>query len=77
MASLRLADPALIPVYEKVKEKQRLSAADGLTLFQSPDLLGVGYLANIVRERLHDRRAFYIYNQHINYSNVCVNGCKF
>ncbi|MDD2901716.1 MAG: aminofutalosine synthase MqnE [Syntrophales bacterium] len=77
MASLRLADPALIPIYEKVKEKQRLSAADGLTLFQSSDLLGVGYLANIVRERLHDRRAFYIYNQHINYSNVCVNGCKF
>jgi len=77
MASLRLADPALIPIYEKVKEKQRLSAADGLTLFQSSDLLGVGYLANIVRERLHGRRAFYIYNQHINYSNVCVNGCKF
>ncbi|MFZ5452719.1 MAG: aminofutalosine synthase MqnE [Thermodesulfobacteriota bacterium] len=77
MASLQFRDPALTPIYQKVTESQRLSAADGLTLFHSPDLLGVGYLANIVRERLHARRAFYIYNQHLNYSNVCVNGCKF
>src|SRR4030042_1881746 len=77
MATLHFTDPALLPVYEKVLERERLSPEDGLTLFKSPDLLGVGYLANIVRERLHGRKAFYIYNQHLNYSNVCVNGCKF
>jgi aminodeoxyfutalosine synthase len=77
MASLRFEDPALLPIYEKVKGNQRLSGEDGLTLFQSKDLLGVGFLANIVRERLHGRKAFYIYNQHLNYSNICVNGCKF
>ena len=37
----------------------------------------MGYLAQMVRERLHGRKAYYIYNQHINYSNICVNGCKF
>jgi aminodeoxyfutalosine synthase len=31
----------------------------------------------MVKERLHGRKAYYIYNQHINYSNICVNGCKF
>src|SRR5512143_167266 len=77
MTSLRFKDHALLPIHEKVLAKKRLDAADGLTLFQSPDLLGVGYLANLVRERLHGRQAFYIYNQHINYSNICVNGCKF
>jgi aminodeoxyfutalosine synthase len=77
LATLHFRDPALVPVYEKVLERARLSLKDGLTLFNSPDLLGVGYLANIVRERLHGRKAFYIYNQHLNYSNICVNGCKF
>ncbi len=77
MTSNRFADQALLPIYEKVLVGQRLDTDDGLTLFKSPDLLGVGYLANLVRERLHGRRAFYIYNQHINYSNICVNGCKF
>ncbi len=76
-ANSRFQDPALNPIQEKVAAGARLNREDGLTLFRSPDLLGVGYLANQVRERLHGRKAFYIYNQHLNYSNICVNGCKF
>lgn len=70
-------DKRLYPIYDKVASQERLSREDGCALFESPDLLGVGRLAQIVRERLHGRRAFYIYNQHINYSNICINGCKF
>ncbi len=70
-------DPRLQPIYEKVAAGTRLDREDGLTLFHSADLLGVGYLANLVRRRLHGNKAFYVYNQHINYSNICVNGCKF
>jgi aminodeoxyfutalosine synthase len=72
-----IQDPALWPIYDKVAAGARLNQEDGCTLFESLDLLGVGHLAQIVRERLHGRQAFYIYNQHINYSNICVNGCKF
>ena len=70
-------DPQLLPIRDKVLAQERLNFADGLTLYRSADLLGVGYLANLVRERLHGNRAYYIVNQHINYSNICVNGCKF
>jgi aminodeoxyfutalosine synthase len=70
-------DPALVPIRDKVAAGARLDASDGCTLFRSADLLGVGYLAQTVRQRLHGRQAFYIYNQHLNYSNICVNGCKF
>ncbi len=73
----RFQDQALWPIYEKVVAGIRLSREEGLTLFDSPDLLGVGALAQMVRERLHGRKAYYIYNQHLNYSNICVNGCKF
>jgi aminodeoxyfutalosine synthase len=72
-----IQDPALMPIYDKVAAGGRLNQADGGTLYESPDLLGVGRLAQMVRERLHGRKAFYIYNQHLNYSNICVNGCKF
>jgi aminodeoxyfutalosine synthase len=39
--------------------------------------LAVGYLANLVRERKNGNKAFFIYNQHVNYSNICTNLCKF
>ncbi|MEN6627429.1 MAG: aminofutalosine synthase MqnE [Candidatus Sumerlaeia bacterium] len=68
-------DPALATVAGKIAAGERLGRADGLALFQSPDLLGVGWLANRVRERLHGNKTFYNINRHINYSNICVASC--
>ncbi len=64
-------------VLDKVKAGERLSPDDGFRLYVCPDILALGFLANIVRERLNGNRAFFIYNQHINYSNICTNLCKF
>jgi aminodeoxyfutalosine synthase len=49
--TFQFSDRKLIPIHEKVMAEARLSFEDGVTLFQSLDLLGIGYLANIVRER--------------------------
>ena len=67
----------LMPLYEKVVRGERLSFEDGMTLYTTPNLSGVGYLANLVRERLNGDYAYYIRNQHINYTNICNKGCKF
>ncbi|MEW6428196.1 MAG: aminofutalosine synthase MqnE [Thermodesulfobacteriota bacterium] len=64
-------------ILDKVKNDERLSVADGLRLFRSNDILAVGYLANLVREKKNGDNAYFIYNQHINYSNICTNLCKF
>ena len=64
-------------IQQKVLAGKRLSLADGLRLYKSPDILAVGWLANLVRERLNGNKAYFIYNQHINYSNICTNLCKF
>ncbi|MBI5558439.1 MAG: aminofutalosine synthase MqnE [Deltaproteobacteria bacterium] len=64
-------------ILQKIKSGERISCEDGIRLYQSPSLLAVGYLANIVRERLNGDNAYFIYNQHINYSNICTNLCKF
>jgi aminodeoxyfutalosine synthase len=64
-------------IYDKVEAGGRLSLEDGERLFECPDILAVGALAHRVRERLHGSATYYVMNQHINYSNVCVNGCLF
>ena len=67
----------LMDIYDKVEEGKRLSFDDGLRLYKTPNLTGVGYLANIVRERRHGARTYYVRNQHINYTNICNKFCKF
>ena len=71
-ATLGLGD-----IFDKVMAAQRLSYDDGLRLFACPDITAVGALAHHVRTRLHGDRTFYVVNRHINYTNVCVNGCTF
>lgn len=64
-------------ILDKVKAEERLSFDDGLVLYNSNDILALGYLANLVRNRMNADNAYFIYNQHINYSNICTNLCKF
>ena len=68
----RLKDPALRAIGAKVASGARLSAADGLTLFETPDLLGVGHLANAANEAKHGNIVYFAANQHINPTNVCI-----
>ena len=70
--TFQFSDRKLIPIHEKVIAEARLSFEDGVTLFQSLDLLGIGYLANIVRERKNGNIGYYNLNQHIDYTNVCI-----
>lgn len=67
----------LIDILVKINVGERLSIDDGVRLYRSPDILAVGYLANLVREKKNGNNAYFIYNQHINYSNICTNLCKF
>jgi aminodeoxyfutalosine synthase len=73
---LRLVDPALAPVAEKVLAGARLARDEGFLLASTTDLLGVGRMANLVRERLHGDRTCYNINRHLNPTNVCVASCK-
>jgi aminodeoxyfutalosine synthase len=73
----KIVGPDLIDIYQKVENGTRLSREDGLRLYSTPNLTGVGYLANIVRERRHGARTYYVRNQHINYTNICNKFCKF
>ena len=67
---------ALREIAAKVSEGRRLSRAEGIQLYKSPDLLAIGQMADLVRERKHGRKTYFIVNRHINHTNICVNRCK-
>ena len=76
-ATIHVDDPKLRPIAEKISAGAWLDEKDGLTLFTTHDIYGVGRLANYVCESLHGNVAYYNRNRHINYSNVCALSCKF
>jgi aminodeoxyfutalosine synthase len=67
----------LTGIFRKVTDGQRLTGDDGLALFRCPDINLLGYLANLVRERRSGRLAYFVRNQHINYTNICNKDCDF
>jgi aminodeoxyfutalosine synthase len=69
-------DSRLQPILAKVQRGERLSFEDGIAMYRSPDILALGYMANIVRERLHGDITFFNVNRHINPTDVCVASCK-
>src|ERR1700683_2138802 len=69
-------DPRLEPIADKVERGERLNFDDGLALYRSGDILAVGWMANLVRERLHGDTAYFNVNRHINPTNVCVAACR-
>ena len=69
-------DPRLRPIREKVERGQRLSYEDGVALYRTSDILSVGYMANLVRERLHGSVTYFNVNRHINPTDVCVASCR-
>jgi aminodeoxyfutalosine synthase len=64
-------------IAHKVALGERLTISEGERLFACTDLNALGSLAHLARTRLHGNAAFYVVNRHINYSNICVNGCRF
>ncbi len=77
MTSARLAAAGLLDVLQKLDRGIRLDEADGLRLFDTPDLLAVGWLANREREKRHGARTFYNYNLRLEVTNVCQASCLF
>src|SRR5437899_11131072 len=73
----RLESAGLLNIAGKLDRGERLGGAVGIRLFESPDLLAVGWLANREREKRHGAKTFYNYNIRLEATNVCVASCLF
>jgi aminodeoxyfutalosine synthase len=67
----KIGDRALRAVGEKVGSNTRLSNEDAELLFTTPDLLGLGLLADYANRRKHGDIVTFAANQHINPTNIC------
>ncbi|RJP31108.1 MAG: CofH family radical SAM protein [Phycisphaerales bacterium] len=64
-------------IRERLLAGGSITADEAYALADTRDVHTLGELANVVRERLHGRVAYYNVNRHINYTNYCVLRCKF
>jgi aminodeoxyfutalosine synthase len=74
---VHFADTRLEAIWAKVRARERLSRDEGVILFETGDLLGLGWLADQVKTRLHGDRVHFVVNRYINPTNVCVLACRF
>ena len=73
----RLQRLGLGAIEEKLSNGVRLSMEDGIRLFECPDLLALGWMANREREKRHGARTYYNFNIRLEATNVCVASCLF
>ena len=68
----RITDPVVRSVAERVERGERLTQADGVALFESRDLTGIGAVADAVNRAKHGDVITFASNQHINPTNICT-----
>src|SRR3982750_994955 len=73
----RLVSSHLADIDAKLQNGERLELEDGVRLFECPDILAIGWLANRERERRHGARTYYNFNIRLEATNVCVASCLF
>jgi aminodeoxyfutalosine synthase len=73
----RLHAAGLADIDDKLQAEERLTLEDGVRLFEVPDLLAVGWLANREREKRHGARTYFNYNLRLEPTNVCEASCLF
>lgn len=73
----RLRAAGLDAIDAKLRDGERLTLDEGVQLFEAPDLLAVGWLANREREKRHGARTYYNYNLRLEPTNVCQASCLF
>ena len=77
MLTINFRDPLLLPVWNKIQSGERLSLTDGVTLFRSNDLISIGKMAHAVQQQKSGDAVYFVLNQKIEPTNICVLACKF
>lgn len=77
MTSPGAAPDSVADIEERVRQGDRLTPRDGERLYGTSDVETLHRAADHVREARHARRAYFVVNTHLNYSNICVDSCMF
>jgi aminodeoxyfutalosine synthase len=75
--TIHFRDTNLLPVWEKVQLGERLNLEDGLILFRTTDVISLGMMAHAVQRERSGDAVYFVLNQKIEPTNICVLACKF
>lgn len=65
-------------IIKKIEAGERIHGEEFLTLARKASLLELGFLADAIRHRLHPEPVVtYVIDRNINYTDICISGCKF
>lgn len=67
-----ISDQTLMPIAGKIERGERLTQADGVTLFSSGDIVGIGHMADSVNRARNGDLVTFAANHHINPTNICI-----
>jgi aminodeoxyfutalosine synthase len=70
-------DSHLVPIWDKVCSGERLTLADGLALYATDDLISLGMMAHSVQQNKSGDAIYFVLNQKIEHTNVCILSCAF
>jgi aminodeoxyfutalosine synthase len=74
---MHIRDKKLFPVWDKVQRGERLTLQDGLALYRTEDVISLGKMAHAVQQSRSGDAVYFVLNQKIEHTNVCVLSCKF
>jgi aminodeoxyfutalosine synthase len=74
---MNFRDKALEPIWQKVQAGERLSLDDGRALYATHDLISLGQMAHAMQRARSGDAVYFVLNQKIEHTNVCVLTCKF
>jgi aminodeoxyfutalosine synthase len=74
---INFRDDKLLPIWKKVQKGDRLTLEDGVTLYNTPDLISLGKMAYFVQQAISGDAVYFALNRKIEPTNICVLSCKF
>lgn len=77
LTEINIKDKSLSPVWQKLQNGERLSLADGFVLYRTNDLISLGKMAQYVCRQKNGDAVYFVVNQKIEHTNVCVLSCEF
>ncbi len=75
--TINFRNNSLLPIYQKIQNGERLTLEDGLALYKTNDLISLGKMAQFVQQQKNGDAVYFVLNQKIEHTNVCVLSCKF
>lgn len=74
---LSSADSSIKKISEKIVASDRISAEEGMVLYEKAELSLLALLADHIRKQLNGDLVYYIKNLHVEPTNICVYNCRF